>query len=159
MGHRPANVMFRGVNNVKLDAKGRMAIPTRYRDRLQERCGGELVVTVDRDHCLLLYPLPDWEEIERKLVKLPSFNAQARRLQRLLVGHATELEMDSHGRVLLPSPLREFAGLDKSAVVIGQGNKFEIWDEDSWNERRDGWLADDENDNAPLPAELESLSL
>ncbi|MBW3567258.1 MAG: division/cell wall cluster transcriptional repressor MraZ [Proteobacteria bacterium] len=151
--------MFRGVNNVKLDAKGRMAIPTRYRDRLQERCGGELVVTVDRDHCLLLYPLPDWEEIERKLVKLPSFNAQARRLQRLLVGHATELEMDSHGRVLLPSPLRDFAGLDKSAVMIGQGNKFEIWDEDSWNERRDGWLADDENDNAPLPAELESLSL
>lgn len=159
MGHRPGNVMFRGVNNVKLDAKGRMAIPTRYRERLQDRCGGQLVVTVDRDHCLLMYPLPDWEEIERKLVKLPSFNAQARRLQRLLVGHATEIEMDSHGRVLLPPPLREFASLDKSAVMLGQGNKFEIWDEASWNERRDGWLADDENDDAPLPAELESLSL
>jgi len=151
--------MFRGVNNVKLDAKGRMAIPTRYRERLQERCGGQLVVTVDRDHCLLLYPLPDWEEIERKLIKLPSFNVQARRLQRLLVGHATEIDMDSHGRVLLPPPLREFASLDKDAVMLGQGNKFEIWDEASWSERRDGWLADDENDNAPLPAELESLSL
>ena len=151
--------MFRGVNNVKLDAKGRMAIPTRYRDRLQERCDGRLVVTVDRDHCLLLYPLQDWEEIERKLVKLPSFNAQARRLQRLLVGHATEVDMDSHGRVLLPQPLREFATLDKAAVMIGQGNKFEIWDEQTWNARRDDWLAEDESEAGPLPAELESLSL
>ena len=150
--------MFRGVNNVKLDAKGRMAIPTRYRERLQAMCEGQLVVTVDRDHCLLLYPLAEWEEIEKKLVKLPSFNPQARRLQRLLVGHATELDMDSHGRVLLPQPLREFAGLEKAAVMIGQGNKFEIWDEESWASRRDEWLAGDE-DVAELPAELESLSL
>ncbi|HLU61580.1 MAG TPA: division/cell wall cluster transcriptional repressor MraZ [Gammaproteobacteria bacterium] len=150
--------MFRGVNNVKLDAKGRIVIPTRYRDRLQERCGGQLVVTVDRDHCLLLYPLPEWEEIERKLVKLPSFNAQARKLQRLLVGHATEVEMDSAGRVLLPPPLREFARLDKGVVMIGQGNKFEIWDEETWNARREDWLAEDDA-AGPLPAELESLSL
>lgn len=150
--------MFRGVTTVKLDAKGRMSIPTRYRERLQEQGAGQLVVTVDRDHCLLLYPLPEWEEIEAKLVKLPSFNPQARRLQRLLVGHATELDMDSHGRVLLPQPLREFAGIDRAAVVIGQGNKFEIWDEAAWNERRDSWLEDGEED-APLPAELESLSL
>lgn len=150
--------MFRGVNNVKLDAKGRIVIPTRYRDRLQERCGGQLVVTVDRDHCLLLYPLPEWEEIERKLVKLPSFNAQARKLQRLLVGHATEVEMDSAGRVLLPPPLREFARLDKGVVMIGQGNKFEIWDEEAWNARREDWLAEDDA-AGPLPAELESLSL
>lgn len=150
--------MFRGVTNVKLDAKGRIVIPTRYRDRLQERCGGQLVVTVDKDHCLLLYPLPEWEEIERKLVKLPSFNAQARRLQRLLVGHATEVEMDSAGRVLVPPPLREFARLDKGVVMIGQGNKFEIWDEETWNTQREDWLADDDSDG-PLPAELESLSL
>lgn len=150
--------MFRGVNNVKLDAKGRMAIPTRYRERLQARCDGQLVVTVDRDHCLLLYPLPEWEEIEKKLVKLPSFNAQARRLQRLLVGHATELDMDAHGRILLPQPLRDFASLEKTAVMIGQGNKFEIWDETLWSSRRDDWLTD-EDDTAPLPAELESLSL
>lgn len=150
--------MFRGVNNVKLDAKGRMAIPTRYRERLQARSDGQLVVTVDRDHCLLLYPLPEWEEIEKKLVKLPSFNPQARRLQRLLVGHATELEMDGQGRVLLPQPLREFAGLNKAAVMIGQGNKFEIWDEETWSSRRDSWLGEDE-DATPLPAELESLSL
>lgn len=151
--------MFRGVNTLALDAKGRLAVPTRYRDRLNERCDGQLVVTVDRDHCLLLYPLPDWEEIERKLVKLPSLNKQARRLQRLLVGHATELELDSHGRVLLPGPLREFAGLDRRVVMIGQGNKFELWNEDTWNERRDTWLDTADEDELSLPAELGQLSL
>ena len=150
--------MFRGVNNITLDAKGRMAMPTRYRERLHERCDGQLVVTVDRDHCLLMYPLPEWEEIERKLVRLPSLNKQARRLQRLLIGHATECQLDANGRVLLPPPLREFASLDRQAVLIGQGNKFELWDEQVWNERRDGWLAE-EDDELEMPDELESLSL
>jgi len=151
--------MFRGVNHITLDAKGRMAMPTRYRDRLQERCGGQVVVTVDRDHCLLVYPLPEWEEIERKLVRLPSLNKQARRLQRLLIGHATESQLDSNGRVLLSQPLREFAGLQRHAVLIGQGNKFELWDEQVWNERRDGWLAEEDEEGLELPTELESLSL
>ena len=149
--------MFRGVTKVTLDAKGRLAIPTRYRDRLTSRCDGQLVVTVDRDYCLLVYPLPDWEEIERKLVRLPSLNKQARRLQRLMVGHATEIEIDGHGRILLTKELREFAGLDRQAVLIGQGNKFELWNEESWNEKRDSWLGEDEG--ADLPTELESLSL
>ena len=133
-------------------------MPVRYRQRLADSCEGRLVITVDRDHCLLLYPLPEWEEIERKLVKLPSFNKQARRLQRLLIGHATEVDLDGAGRLLLPPPLREFASLDKAIVLIGQGNKFELWDEALWNERRDGWLAEDD-DLEELPAELESLSL
>lgn len=150
--------MFRGVNNITLDAKGRMAMPTRYRERLHERCDGQLVVTVDRDHCLLVYPLPEWEEIERKLVRLPSLNKQARRLQRLLIGHATECQLDANGRVLLPPPLREFASLNRQAVLIGQGNKFELWDEQVWNERRDGWLGE-EDDELEMPDELESLSL
>ncbi len=150
--------MFRGVNALNLDAKGRMAMPAKYRDRLQELCAGQLVVTVDRDHCLLLYPLPEWEEIERKLVKLPSFNKQARRLQRLLIGHATEVDVDGAGRILLPPPLRDFAGLDKRVVLIGQGNKFELWHEPVWEARREEWLAEDDGDEA-LPAELESLSL
>lgn len=150
--------MFRGVNALVLDAKGRMAMPAKYRDRLRESCSGQLIITVDRDHCLLLYPLPEWEVIERKLVKLPSFNPQARRLQRLLIGHATEVEIDGAGRILLPPPLREFAEIDKRVVLIGQGNKFELWNETSWGERREQWLAKDE-DEAPLPAELESLSL
>ncbi len=152
--------MFRGVNSIALDAKGRLAIPTRYRDRLLERCEGQLVITVDRDHCLLAYPLPEWEAIERKLVRLPSLNKQARRLQRLLIGHATEVQLDNSGRILLPGPLREFADLDKHVVLIGQGNKFELWNEQIWTERRDRWLAEEEaGGEGGLPSELESLSL
>lgn len=150
--------MFRGVNALTLDSKGRLAIPTRYRDELVRVANGRLVVTVDRDHCLLLYPLPEWEEIERKLVKLPSFNAPARRLQRLLIGHATEVELDGSGRILLPPPLREFAALDKTVVMIGQGNKFEIWDEAQWNARRAEWLNANDGEGE-LPDELGSLSL
>lgn len=150
--------MFRGVNALSLDAKGRMAVPTKYRERLQSCCDGKLVITVDRDRCLLMYPLPEWEAIEAKLASLPNLHRQTRRLQRLLIGHATECDLDSHGRLLLPPPLREFAGLEKRVVLIGQGNKFELWDENTWNERRDEWLAGDETEQ-PLSAELESLSL
>lgn len=135
-----------------------MSFPSRYRERLQSFCAGELVVTVDRDHCLLVYPLPEWEEIERKLIRLPSLNRQARRLQRLLIGHATECQMDGSGRILVPPPLREFAELDKKVVLIGQGNKFELWDESVWTTRRDEWLAEAAED-FDLPDELESLSL
>jgi MraZ protein len=151
------NTVFRGATKVALDAKGRLAIPTRYRERIASRCDGQLVATVDKDYCLLLYPFPDWEEIEQKLVALPSLNKQARRLQRLMVGYATEIDIDGHGRILLPRELREFAGLERQAILLGQGNKFELWDEASWNEKRDAWLSDD--DETDLPAELESLSL
>jgi len=133
-------------------------MPTRYRAQIAELAQGKLVVTVDKDQCLLIYPLPEWEQIERKLMSLPSLNATARRLQRLMVGHATDLPLDGHGRVLLPSELREFAKLGRYGMLIGQGNRFELWDETRWNERRDAWLA---NAEAPtdLPSELESLSL
>jgi MraZ protein len=151
--------MLRGATKVTLDAKGRLAIPVRYRDQLMTRAEGRLVATVDRDYCLLIYPLPDWEEIERKLTRLPALNKQSRRLQRLMLGHATELEMDSHGRVLLTRELREFAGLDRQAMLIGQGNKFELWNEERWSARRDEWLADDDGEEAGLPQELESLTL
>jgi len=149
--------MFRGATKVTLDAKGRLAIPTGYRERIAMRCDGQLIVTVDKDYCLLIYPFPDWEEIERKLVRLPSLNKKARRLQRLMVGHATEVSLDGHGRILLSRELRDFANLGRQAMLIGQGNKFELWDEDSWNQKRDEWLSDD--DETDLPAELESLSL
>jgi len=151
--------MLRGATKVTLDAKGRLAIPVRYRDQLMTRAEGRLVATVDRDYCLLIYPLPDWEEIERKLTRLPALNKQSRRLQRLMLGHATELEMDSDGRILLTRELREFAGLDRQAMLIGQGNKFELWSEERWSARRDEWLADDKGDEAGLPQELESLTL
>ncbi len=133
-----------------------MAMPTKYRDRLQDLCGGQLVITVDRDdRCLLAYPLPEWEEIERKLAKLPSLNKQARRLQRLLIGHATECELDGAGRILLPPKLREYAGLDKQVMLLGQVNKLELWDEQTWNAI---WSKEEVGEEG-LSAELESLSL
>ncbi len=116
--------MFRGATNITLDAKGRLAVPVRYRERLQARCDGQLVCTVDQDHCLLLYPYPDWLDIERKLMGLPSFQPKARRLQRMMVGYASEMEMDAAGRVLIPRELRDFARLERSAVLIGQGSSL-----------------------------------
>ena len=150
------NAVFRGATKVTVDAKGRMAIPTRYRERLAARCHGEIIVTVDKDHCLLVYPLPDWEELERKLVRLPSLNKAARRIVRIMVGYATDVEMDSNGRILVSRELRDFAGIEKNAMLIGQGNKFELWDEETWNEKRDAWLSED--DDGELPADLESIS-
>ena len=150
--------MFRGVNNVTLDAKGRLSIPTRYRARLKDSCDAQMVMTVDRERCLLLYPLPVWEEIESALVKLPSLNKQAQRLKRLLIGHATECELDGQGRVLVSPPLREFAGLEKKVVMIGQGNKFEIWDEQDWVLKRDIWFEEENEEKGELSPELEALS-
>ena len=150
--------MFRGATKITLDDKGRMVMPTRYREQINELAQGKLVVTVDKDQCLLLYPLPEWELIQRKLMALPSLNATARRLQRLMVGHATDLPLDGHGRILLPPELREFAQLGRHGMLIGQGNRFELWDEARWNERRDLWLKN-EHDPTDLPSELESLSL
>src|SRR5216683_6510972 len=150
--------MFRGATKITLDDKGRMVMPTRYREEIAELAQGRLVVTVDRDQCLLIYPLPEWEQTERKLMNLPSLNPQARRLQRLMVGYATDLELDGHGRVLLPPELREFGLLTRDAMLIGQGSRFELWDEAWWNERRDEWLAS-EDTATDLPAELETLSL
>lgn len=151
--------MFRGVNGINIDIKGRMVIPTRYRERLQDsrNC---VVLTIDTEEkCLLLYPLVDWEAIEAKLAQLPSFNPAARRIQRLLIGHATETEIDSHGRVLLPPLLREYAGLNKHAVLVGQGKKLEVWDEQHWQDRRATWLASEAEHELVLPDEVKNLSL
>ncbi len=150
------STVFRGATKVTLDAKGRLAVPTRYRERLAARCDGHIVVTVDKDHCLLVYPLPDWEELERKLVRLPSMNNVARNIVRIMVGYATEVDMDASGRVLLSRELRDFASLDRHAILIGQGHKFELWDEAIWNEKRDAWLSAETE--GELPPDLESLS-
>ena len=150
--------MFRGASQIALDAKGRMAIPVRYRERLASRADGHLVATVDRE-CLLIYPLPDWKEFEEKLMAVPNINPVARRFQRIKMGYAKDLQMDAHGRVLVPKELRDVAKLDRRAMLLGQGNKFELWDEKLWNTRRDEWLAVDFGEGLELPAELGSLSL
>jgi len=151
--------VFRGVNTINLDAKGRMAMPARYRDQLQSHCGGHLVATIDTNaRCLLLYPVHEWEEIQRKIESLPSFNPTSRRVQRLLIGHATDLELDNSGRILLPQALRDYAGLEKHVALIGQGKKLEIWDLDSWNSEREQWLSEAET-GGEIPEDLQSLSL
>ena len=135
-----------------------MALPTRYRADLVARCEGRVVITVDAARCLLLYPAPDWDEIERKLVRLPNQNQRTRTLQRMLLGHATEIEMDKNGRILVPPRLREFAKLGKKAVLAGMGNKFEIWNEEVWEKNRSDWM-DGGLDDDDLPDSLESLTL
>jgi MraZ protein len=152
--------VFRGINAINIDPKGRMAIPTRYRQQLEESCQGRLILTIDTDErCLLLYSLPEWEKIEQKIAVLPSFNKAARRVQRLLIGYATEAELDSNGRILLPTLLREYAGIDKRLMMIGQGKKFELWDDGQWTARRENWLKEDNDVEEALPLELQALSL
>lgn len=151
--------MFRGSNEINMDAKGRMAVPSRYRDALLAQSGGQLVATIDiEDRCLFLYPLPAWQEIETQIARLPTFNPDTRRLQRLLIGHARELDLDGNGRVLIPPELRAYAGLEKQVVLVGQGHRFELWSTDNWNARREEWLAEAAGGRA-IPAEMQSLSL
>ncbi|MCU7914409.1 MAG: division/cell wall cluster transcriptional repressor MraZ [Candidatus Thiodiazotropha sp. (ex Gloverina cf. vestifex)] len=151
--------MFRGASSLNLDTKGRFAIPTRYRDRLVESCASELVITVDKDRCLLIYPKPIWLEIEDKLKALPSFDEAARNLQRLYIGNAHEIDMDGQGRILLPQELRKFAKLDKKVALVGQINKFELWDEEIWNARQDAWLQKIDLNDLDLPDDFKSISI
>jgi MraZ protein len=133
-------ILFRGNTTVNLDEKGRFAIPTRYRERVQEICACQLVATVavnercvGMDGCLWIYPLPAWEELEKTIKEVSDLNKMGARLKRFLIGYATECEMDSQGRLLLPEKLRKFANLDKKAVLVGQLNRFEVWNEDAWS--------------------------
>ena len=152
--------MFRGINAINMDGKGRLAVPTRYRDALGASERASLVVTIDTEEtCLLMYPTRQWQVIEDNLQRLPSFNAAARRIQRLLIGHATDVEVDSNGRVLIPPVLRDYAHLSKCVVMIGQGNKFEVWDELLWQSRREQWLADEASRADELPDEMKTFSL
>jgi MraZ protein len=152
--------VFRGINAIQLDEKGRLAMPARYREILNTKAKNQIIATIDTESkCLLLYPLPDWEIIEQKIESLPSFNRAARRIQRLLIGHATEMELDGSGRILLPQLLRDYAGLKKSVVLLGQGKKFELWDETEWQQARQGWLEEGLDLGGLVPSELEYLSL
>ena len=135
--------MFKGINSINVDTKGRIAIPARYRADIESRAASRMVVTIDtEDKCLLLYCLTEWEEIEQKISALPSFNKATRRIQRLLIGHATDVELDSQGRILLPTQLREYAGISKKVTLIGQGKKFEIWCHEAWQKNCNEWLED-----------------
>tara|TARA_B100000427_G_scaffold144145_1_gene120014 strand:+ start:123 stop:614 length:492 start_codon:yes stop_codon:yes gene_type:complete len=149
------NIMFRGLNKISFDTKGRISIPTKYREELLKISKKKLICTIDLDYCLLLYPLPSWLKIEQQIMKLPTLNTTSRKLQRLLVGHATDIEMDKSGRLLIPYELREFSMIKKEAMLIGQGNRFELWDYLRWTKLREKWL---KSDKYSLPKEFEGLT-
>ena len=156
--------VFRGVTHLALDAKGRLAVPARYRSAFLPPAAGEsqpaaspsLVLTVDPSRCLLLYPRAAWEPIQARLMSLSSFNEPIRRLQRLLVGYADDVDLDGAGRILVSSELREYAGLEHRVVLVGQGNKFELWDEPRWLEQTAQTIT---FAAGALPSELDGFSL
>lgn len=154
-------VVFRGVTHLALDAKGRLAIPAKHRDPLAGAAGDAdagrgLIVTADPSRCLLIYPRAAWEPIQARLMALSSFNEQIRGLQRLLVGHADDVEMDGAGRILIPPSLRQYAALDHRVVLVGQGSKFELWDETRWQEQTERAIT---FPAGQLPSELDGFSL
>jgi len=148
--------MFQGAVQLNLDSKNRLAIPARYRDMLVAHCAGQLVLTADADGCLLLYPQPEWQPIREKLMQLSAFNPRIRALQRFLVGHAEDVAMDGAGRVLISPNLRNFAALEKRVMLVGQGSKFEIWDEARWQAQHEKMTGFTDGD---LPPELEGFTL
>tara|TARA_R110002110_G_scaffold201232_3_gene412250 strand:+ start:381 stop:809 length:429 start_codon:yes stop_codon:yes gene_type:complete len=142
-----------------MDAKGRLAMPARQREPLLSQCSGQIVATIDTQAtCLVIYPLPDWERIEQQIQALPALKPAVKRFQRLVLGYATDLELDGNGRILLPQPLRDYARLDKKLVLVGQGNKLELWAEELWLAECEQALLDS-GPEAELPDELMSLTL
>ncbi|CAA0110048.1 Transcriptional regulator MraZ [Halioglobus japonicus] len=151
--------MFRGVQHINMDAKGRLAMPTRLREPLRAKSEGQVVVTIDTQAtCLVIYPLPEWERIEKDIQNLPTLKPAVKRFQRLMLGYASDLELDGSGRLLLPQSLRDYAQLDKAVVLVGQGEKLELWSESLWLAERDQALRDS-GPEAELPDELMSLKL
>jgi MraZ protein len=136
------SISFRGLQAATLDDKGRLAIPKRFRETLQQVCNGDVVLTIDvHDACLLMYPLAVWQDIEAKLMAMPNMDPATRRVQRLLLGHAVDMGLDSAGRILIPDLLREHAQIGRDVMLVGQGNKIEFWSSDVWQQQRDEWIA------------------
>ncbi len=132
-------------------------MPTRHRAAFAED-EGKMVMTIDaQERCLLIYPLSAWLKIEPMIDALPSFNVQANRIKRMLIGHATELTLDSAGRILVPTELRIHAELDKEVVLVGQGKKLELWSQPNWAAQTETFL--NETNDESLPAALEVISL
>lgn len=150
--------MFLGVNTLNLDAKGRMAIPAKHREALADCCASRIVVTINpTEKCLWMYPENEWHEIAAKLSRLPTLNRQNQTLQRMLLGHASELEMDGQGRILLSTELREYAQMTKKIWVVGEGHKFEIWSDELWQANLPGWMDEAASLEDELPADLSQM--
>ena len=147
--------MFYGSHAINMDAKGRIAIPARVRELLQGCCDGRVVLTAHTENrCLHLFPENQWQEVLPKIEALPSFNKISRRAKLLLIGHASELELDNSGRVLVPPTLREYAGLEKKLILVGQGSGLELWGEDRFTNYIDAAI-----DEEIMPEGMQTLAL
>lgn len=122
--------MFMGTYNHTIDAKGRLIIPSKFRDAL----GDEFVVTRGMDGCLFVFDNKEWQAFEEKLHTLPMMDKEARQFTRYFLAGAASVEVDKQGRILLPGLLREFADITKDVVLIGMGRRIEIWSKDRWND-------------------------
>ena len=152
--------MFRGTSAITLDSKNRITIPTKYREELLSDCQGKMVCTVDiQNPCLLLYPLAEWEEIELALASLSSTNRQERLFKQIILGNACDCEMDKNGRLLINGPLRKHANLEKSVMLVGQLNKFEIWHESEWQTKMQQGISDIQSGEIELTERLLDLPL
>lgn len=147
--------MFQGATALSLDAKGRMAVPAKHRDALVTLGNGRLVLTAHPHRCLLLYPEPAWQPIRAQVLAAPSLQVESARVRRLLVGFAEEVELDAAGRLLVSPSLRQFAALEKSVWMVGQGTHFEVWSESLWLAQQEAILAMGDQ----LPPGLENLAL
>lgn len=152
--------MFRGFCSVSIDAKGRVGLPTRYRTLFAPTEIAKLVMTVNPwDRALWLYSMEAWNAIDEKLLALPDGDLASRRAKQVIRGYATDCECDVQGRILIPHDLRTFAGLERRASLLGQGNKLELWDTAAWERQRDAWLQDVDSGTASSSSVLGSLSL
>ncbi len=130
--------MFLGTTTLTLDAKGRIAIPARFRAKLNEMCGGKLVISYNpMDKCLPIFPYDEWLDCMQKMDAVEDQSDQFAAYQRLIFSYSTEIDMDGSGRVLIPQLSRDEVGLKKDAVLIGHGKKFELWSEESWLRTRE----------------------
>ncbi|HOL63778.1 MAG TPA: division/cell wall cluster transcriptional repressor MraZ [Accumulibacter sp.] len=148
---------FQGSAALNLDAKGRIAIPTRYREALALAANGLLILTTHPHRCLVLYPEPAWEPIRDKILAASSLNPRSAMIKRLLVGNAREEEMDAAGRLLIAPELRSFAQLEKEVRLVGQGSHFEIWSDAGWQAQQEMYLSLSGDES--LPRDLEDLAL
>ena len=148
--------MFQGATQINLDAKGRMAVPTKSRDPLTAGGTVKLVLTAHPEGCLLLYPAPAWEPIRAKVMSFPSLDRQLSQWKRLLVGFAEEVELDSAGRLLIAPELRDYARITRPVMLVGQGTHFEIWDLELWNAQLESLRS---GGNPTLPPGMENFSL
>lgn len=147
--------MFYGSHAINMDAKGRVAIPARIRELLQQCCQGCVVLTAHTENrCLHLFPKNYWQEILPSIEDLPSFNKVSRRAKLLLIGHASELEMDGNGRILVPPTLRDYGTLQKKLLLVGQGKGLELWSEEKFSE-----YIDASGDEEEMPEGMKSLAL